>query len=1120
MPASPPMSQRRISIVLPVYNEGENIVECLHRLDAALRGVEHEILVCYDFEEDTTLPAIRAMQDLSPTVKLTRNTIGRGAPNAIRTGFRAASGDVVVTTMADLSDPPEVILPMAEQIRAGKAVVSGSRYMPGGSQSGGPLLKRTLSRVAGRLLHDVAGVGTRDATTNFRAYSAEFLRQVEIESQRGFEIALELTVKAHLLGLGVGEVPSSWTDRSAGKSNFKLWKWLPNYLHWFLLAVAAPLACFGLGLLLYGIGWLQNSTPASRPMLTLLLIALVFVLLLARQLRGRNTWTDLAHPLLWLGPALFVAPRPALLLSAIPSAALLLLARPPSRRPPSGQNRPALVGLLSVVGLGLAGAAMWLSQSVLPIEVANEGLDTGWNAALAQFLAEGRKAGVDWYFTAGPLSPLTAPLYHGELYWWKVLLWEGLWRTASVLFLLRAALRLSGGLERTLLLAGAIIPFLMVDAWAPTFFLSSVLVLGCRERAGPAWEFLGVLMLAALALTKFTFLAGALLTVMALVCLRPGGVGLRIALGFLAALAALWLASGQGLSNIVGYLRTSLEITSAYSQAMSSEVRSPLYLQLGMWAAFGMLVALAMGLLHRGWRGHAAAVMLAGVVFLSFKSGFTRGYDHNSFFFGFALLGALLLPPPEESRRWLAGAARLVRVSTALVAGFGFYASDLRGNGWSDLTSDCSWAAVRIHHNFLRWEHPERQRAELEAQEAARRAQLDLPRMRALVGAATVDLLGYRQGLMTLLPFQWKPRPVFQSYCAMTPGHARANAQHLLSPSGPRYLIACIESIDEHWPASEDGLSLLAMTTHFEALMVEREYMLLARRPEPRAFRRGEPRTLPLEWNQWVDLLPPEGRERLFTLDLEPSLAGRLRAQALSTPPVLAELELSDGSRRQFRLIPGMLREPVLFDPLPSNPEDWMLWMAGAPLPRIQRLRLVVAQEWRGLWHSPVRLRLWETEGLQPQPSPELLEAAGKAVVFIPEPRQILSESGDARIMVEDRPARLVHAPSRIAWELEAGSWSLSAACGMLLPENGPSASDGAEFLVLVRDELDEAPRFLERFSMLPAQQAEDREPRRVELEFELKARGQLLLMTLPGKDKNTVQDWCYWSSVRVRKRR
>jgi hypothetical protein len=90
----------------------------------------------------------------------------------------------------------------------------------------------------------------------------------------------------------------------------------------------------------------------------------------------------------------------------------------------------------------------------------------------------------------------------------------------------------------------------------------------------------------------------------------------------------------------------------------------------------------------------------------------------------------------------------------------------------------------------------------------------------------------------------------------------------------------------------------------------------------------------------------------------------------------------------------------------------------------------------------------------------------------------------------------------------------------MLLPENGPSASDGAEFLVLVRDELDEAPRFLERFSMLPAQQAEDREPRRVELEFELKARGQLLLMTLPGKDKNTVQDWCYWSSVRVRKRR
>ncbi len=322
------MRPRLISVVLPVYNEGENIAECLRRLDRALKGVEHEILVCYDFDEDTTLPAIRAMSDLSPTVKLTRNTIGRGAPNAIRTGFRAATGDVVVTTMADLSDPPEVIPQMAAAIRAGNAVVSGSRYMPGGSQTGGPLIKRTMSRVAGRLLHDLAGLGTRDATTNFRAYAAEYLAHTEIESKRGFEIALELTVKAQQMGLSVSEVPSSWTDRSAGQSNFKLWKWLPNYLHWFWVAMRQPLACTGLALLLATAGLVQAPDSGQRSLIALLFLVTLSVLLVARRLRNRNTWLDLLHPLCWLAPVLMSGPSLLLLLAAVPSGALLLATRP------------------------------------------------------------------------------------------------------------------------------------------------------------------------------------------------------------------------------------------------------------------------------------------------------------------------------------------------------------------------------------------------------------------------------------------------------------------------------------------------------------------------------------------------------------------------------------------------------------------------------------------------------------------------------------------------------------------------------------------------------------------------------------------------------------------------
>jgi hypothetical protein len=103
-------------------------------------------------------------------------------------------------------------------------------YMRGGHQIGGPLVKRTLSRAAGLSLHIVGGIPTHDPTNNFKMYSRRLLDNVEIESHAGFELAIELTVKAHLLGLPILEIPTTWRDRSAGDSRFRLWAWLPQLL--------------------------------------------------------------------------------------------------------------------------------------------------------------------------------------------------------------------------------------------------------------------------------------------------------------------------------------------------------------------------------------------------------------------------------------------------------------------------------------------------------------------------------------------------------------------------------------------------------------------------------------------------------------------------------------------------------------------------------------------------------------------------------------------------------------------------------------------------------------------------------------------------------------------------
>ena len=224
-----------LSVVMPVFKEGDAVEPVLRALTAAI-AEPHEILVVYDFDEDPTVPVIERLAAELPTVRGLRNDLGRGVLNAMKAGLAASSGAYVLISMADGSDEPHVVDSMVELARDGADVVSASRYMRGGRQIGGPPLKRLMSRTAGLTLHWFAGVPTHDPTNNFKLYSRRFLDTVTIESTAGFELALELTVKATIAGRRVAEVPTTWRDRTAGQSNFKLRKWLPHYLHWYWTA--------------------------------------------------------------------------------------------------------------------------------------------------------------------------------------------------------------------------------------------------------------------------------------------------------------------------------------------------------------------------------------------------------------------------------------------------------------------------------------------------------------------------------------------------------------------------------------------------------------------------------------------------------------------------------------------------------------------------------------------------------------------------------------------------------------------------------------------------------------------------------------------------------------------
>ena len=230
----------RVSVVIPASNEGEGIVPVLERLFEAVM-LPCETLVVVDDPADGTRAVVQRLAERQPRLHCLVNHYGRGPANAIRYGIDHATTPVAVVTMADGCDDVRQIDDLVRLVERGVAVAAASRYMAGGQQVGGPLLKGMMSATAGRSLRLLARVGTRDATNSFKAYSTAFVRAVGIDSRDGFEIGIELTAKAKRLRLPIAEIPTIWLDRHEGLSNFRMAAWLPRYLRWYRFAFGCRL---------------------------------------------------------------------------------------------------------------------------------------------------------------------------------------------------------------------------------------------------------------------------------------------------------------------------------------------------------------------------------------------------------------------------------------------------------------------------------------------------------------------------------------------------------------------------------------------------------------------------------------------------------------------------------------------------------------------------------------------------------------------------------------------------------------------------------------------------------------------------------------------------------------
>jgi dolichol-phosphate mannosyltransferase len=208
-------------VVIPTYNESENIERILHRIRECLPGAG--ILVVDDGSPDGTAALVQGVSAQLPDVHLLARSAKSGLGSAYRAGFgwgMERGYDVFVEIDADFSHDPAALPSLVAPLDNGYDVSIGSRYIEGGAIPNWAWHRHLLSRGGNMYASAVLGLGVADATAGYRAYSADILRRIDLDRIRaeGYGFQIEMTYRARQSGARITEVPISFVDREAGES--------------------------------------------------------------------------------------------------------------------------------------------------------------------------------------------------------------------------------------------------------------------------------------------------------------------------------------------------------------------------------------------------------------------------------------------------------------------------------------------------------------------------------------------------------------------------------------------------------------------------------------------------------------------------------------------------------------------------------------------------------------------------------------------------------------------------------------------------------------------------------------------------------------------------------------
>ena len=389
------------------------------------------------------------------------------------------------------------------------------------------------------------------------------------------------------------------------------------------------------------------------------------------------------------------------------------------------------------------------------------------------------------------------------------------------------------------------------------------------------------------------------------------------------------------------------------------------------------------------------------------------------------------------------------------------------------------------------------------------------------VGHSSIDVFNYRQGAAFLNDLNYHPRPVIQSYSAYTPDLLRANLDFYRSPSRPSYVLFSLETIDGRFPTLDDALLLPYILANYQPVLAEHHFLLMERTPGPsRNLSYDRVYSASLDIGQKLDITTWNNSPLFLRVSTTPTLLGRILTLLYQPPAYKLEVELDEGSKRDFRFIRGMASQGFLVNPLLENNPDVLDLLSGENQKKIRSVAILPVRKSIAGIKVPVTVEVYQSSNFLARSGSENIVkqsvAHMKYPMFSVPPVFVKGAVPVQAAMLEGSPGLMVHAPGIMVFEVPAGAQQVAGAFGILEGAyTNRGKTDGVEFIVEIENENGTVRQALGKL-LQPQENVADRGKILFSVALDRKDR-KVVLKTAVGQHQDEKWDWSVWSDIQFR---